>query len=127
VADLALLIDTNVLIWLHSNDSRIPSHVLERLTSGEEVAYVSVVSAWEYRQKRLKRPEVLKPEFHKVVSSLPYSPLDLEFEIHRYAESLPPLHNDPFDRMLIAQAIHHELEFIASDAMIHKYPVRIFW
>ena len=88
---------------------------------------MSVLSAWEYRQKRFRRPEELKPEFEQVVANLPFTSLDLSFEIHHYAESLPLIHRDPFDRMLIAQAIHHDLEFIASDEAIHKYPVRIFW
>jgi PIN domain nuclease of toxin-antitoxin system len=124
---LAVLIDTNVLIWLHGNDRRVSAKVRERLSGGHDEIYVSVLSAWEYRQKRLKRPEELKPEFQQVVASLPFTALDLVFEVHHYAESLPPIHSDPFDRMLIAQAIHHDLEFIASDAMIHKYPVRFFW
>ena len=88
---------------------------------------MSVLSAWEYRQKRLRHPEQLKPEFEQVVASLPFTALNLSFEIHHYAENLPLIHKDPFDRMLIAQAIHHDLEFIASDEAIHKYPVRIFW
>jgi PIN domain nuclease of toxin-antitoxin system len=124
---LGLLIDTNVLIWMRSGDLRLTARVRDRLSSGNDVIYVSVLSAWEYRQKRQKRPEELRPEFAQLVANLPYIPLDLQFEIHSYAESLPPIHKDPFDRMLIAQAIHHNLELVASDKAIHQYPVRIFW
>jgi PIN domain nuclease of toxin-antitoxin system len=124
---LGLLIDTNVLIWLHSEDRRVPARVRARLATGDDPIYVSVLSAWEYRQKRLKRPNELTPEFAQVVALLPYVPLDLHFEIHNFAESLPLIHSDPFDRMLIAQAIHHDLELVASDEKIHQYPARIFW
>lgn len=97
------------------------------LLVGSEPNFISVVSGWEYEQKRKKRPKEYPLPFADILSRIPHQPLNLEFDIYRYASTLPPIHKDPFDRMLIAQAIHHDLEFIASDEAIHKYPVRIFW
>ena len=65
--------------------------------------------------------------FVEITKAICYTKLDFAFDVHKYAQSLPPIHKDPFDRMLIAQAIHHDLEFVASDAAIHRYPVRTFW
>ncbi len=124
---MAFLLDTNVIIWLFEGSAKLSQKAQEALLLGEEPNFVSVVSGWEYEQKRRKWPKEYPLPFADIISLIPHQPLDLEFEIHRYAESLPPIHKDPFDRMLIAQAIHHDLEFIASGAAIHKYPVRIFW
>lgn len=121
------LLDTNVILWLFEGDHRISTKVLDRLLNGGEPTFISVASGWEYEQKRKKRPKEYQLPFAEIISGIPHLKLDLEFDVYRYAESLPLIHRDPFDRMLIAQAIHHDLEFIASDEAIHKYPVRIFW
>jgi PIN domain nuclease of toxin-antitoxin system len=124
---VALLIDTNVLVWLVENPLAITPKVRDRLRTGEEVVYVSIVSAWEHGQKRKLKPQELPQSFDELMAVVPHEQLDLTFPVHSYAESLPLIHRDPFDRMLIAQAIHHDLELIASDERIHQYPVRWFW
>ena len=121
------MLDTNIVIWLFEGNPRLSAKAKEALLAGTETNYISVVSGWEYEQKRKRRPNDYEPSFVDIISSIPHETLDLEFEIHAFAESLPLIHRDPFDRMLIAQAIHHDLEFIASDKAIHQYPVRIFW
>ena len=50
-----------------------------------------------------------------------------DFPLHAYAESLPLIHRDPFDRMLIAQALHHDMTLVTSDETIRRYPVRTLW
>ncbi len=124
---MALLLDTNVLIWIVEKPLAITPQVRDRLRSGMETVYISIVTAWEYGQKRKLKPHELPQEFDDLVSVVPHERLDLTFPVHSYAESLPLIHRDPFDRMLIAQAIHHDLEFVASDETIHRYPVRWFW
>lgn len=122
-----LLVDTNILIWLKLGDDRVPEHVLDRILTGAETLHVSVVSAWEYGHKRLLWPGELAMSFDELVSSLPHEQLGLDFAVRRYAEDLPLIHRDPFDRMLIAQALHHGLTLVASDEKIARYPVSIFW
>lgn len=100
---------------------------LDRLFSGREQAFVSVVSAWEYGQKRRKYPSEFPDPFESVLAGFPHEQLPLAFELHHHAETLPPIHNDPFDRMLIAQALHHDLTLVASDETIRRYPVKSFW
>jgi PIN domain nuclease of toxin-antitoxin system len=124
---LGLLLDTNVLIWLATNDRRLSQRVVDRLTRGSDVLFVSVISGWEYGQKRARKPDELPRAFDQLVAGLPHERLDFVFDCHRLAEQLPPIHRDPFDRMLIAQAMHHDLTLIASDANIARYPVATFW
>lgn len=124
---MALLLDTNIILWLFEGDAHLSQRAKDRLLTGDEDNFISVVSGWEYEQKRKKRPNEYPLPFAEIISKIPHQPLDLEFDVYRYSSSLPPIHKDPFDRMLIAQAVHHDLEFIASDEAIHKYPVKIFW
>ena len=56
-----------------------------------------------------------------------FRPLDVRFEIHRFAETLPSIHPDPFDRMLIAQALDLELTVVTADKTIRSYPVPTLW
>lgn len=53
--------------------------------------------------------------------------LDLKFGLHRYAEELPAIHHDPFDRMLIAQALDNDLTLVSADKVVRSYPVPTFW
>jgi PIN domain nuclease of toxin-antitoxin system len=124
---MGLLLDTNIIIWLVREDRRLKTSVRNRIESGDFDLHVSVVSAWEHGQKRRLKPSELPESFDDLVAGLPHIGLNLTFPIHTYAESLPLIHRDPFDRMLIAQAIYHNLELVASDERIHRYPVRWFW
>ena len=88
--------------------------------------YVSVVSAWEYGQKRAKFPDTLPLSFDQILLD-EYVRLDFPFDLYRYAEQLPPIRRDPFDRILVAQAIEWNLTLVTSDSNICRYPVRSFW
>jgi PIN domain nuclease of toxin-antitoxin system len=124
---MQILLDTNVLIWLYNDDRRLSKAVVQRLRRGDDEAFISVVSGWEYGQKRLKWPGQLAVSFDVLIASVPHEPLALEFDVHRFSESLPLIHRDPFDRMLIAQAIYHDLTLIASDEKMRRYPVKTLW
>jgi PIN domain nuclease of toxin-antitoxin system len=124
---VSLLLDTNVLIWLAHDPKRVPVAVRNALEFGKTDKCVSVVSAWEYGQKRKSKPLELPFSFESLIAKIPAVYLDFEFELYRYAESLPLIHRDPFDRMLIAQALHHDLTFVTSETDIHKYPIKTLW
>lgn len=97
------------------------------MLAGEAPVFISVASGWEYEHKRRLRPHDLPLSFIEICAEIPHQPLDLAFDVHRYAATLPMIHRDPFDRMLVAQAIHHDLTLIASDEHIRQYPVRTLW
>ena len=104
----------------------MPHRVRDRIASGETI-YISFVSAWEYGIKRLAFPGTLPYPFDAAIAQLPHQPLACEVSLGRYAESLPLIHKDPFDRMLIAQAIHHRLTLVTVDETIRRYPVTTLW
>lgn len=122
---MRLLLDTHVLIWLAEAPQQVPAAVSEAILGSERV-YASVASGWEYGIKRRKRPDLLPIPFASLIEGVA-EPLDLAFDCHLQAELLPPLHNDPFDRMLIAQALHHQLTLVTKDRHLRQYAVATLW
>lgn len=126
---MKLLLDTHVFLWYISGDKRLPGAMRDSIRDPNNEVYLSVVSVWEtivkYQLGKLplpKPPESYLPlqrEQHQL-SSLP---LD-EASVSQLAK-LPSIHRDPFDRMLICQAIEHGLTIATVDAAIYGYPVPI--
>lgn len=121
-----LLLDTHTLIWLARNDQRIGTKIKIALSEAEAV-WVSVASGWEYGIMRLAKPDDWPDSFEVLVERVPVKRLGLDFELHGYAERLPLIHKDPFDRMLIAQALHHDLVLVTRDTLIKRYAVKTLW
>ena len=124
---MRLLLDTNVIIWSARDSGRITDRAQKAIASDDAPLCISVMSAWEYGQKRLLKPLELPLSFEHLIEGLPHQKIDFPFECAKFAESLPLIHRDPFDRMLIAQAILLDLTIVTSDTDIHKYPVKILW
>ncbi len=126
---MKLLLDTHVFLWFISGDERLPDGMRDSIRNPENDVYVSVVSLWEaivkHQLGKLPLPQPpnkylpVQRERHQI-SSLP---LD-EASVSQLAK-LPPIHRDPFDRMLICQAIEHGLTLVTKDDVIASYPVAI--
>ena len=125
---MKLLLDTHVVIWLALERDHISQPVIEALATAE-ASFISVASAWEYETKRKKRHRTGEFElpFVTLIDGIPAQTLELDFAVHPYASSLEAIHNDPFDRILIAQALHHGLTLVTSDETIRRYPVPTLW
>lgn len=126
---MKLLLDTCTLIWLMTGEQPLPARARAALSTGE--AYVSAVSAWEIAikfakgQLRLAEPPdrlVPSARAHFAFGALP---IDEESALH--VAKLPHLHGDPFDRMLVSQAIVHGLTIVTPDPRIAEYPARTIW
>jgi len=126
-----LLLDTTVFLWFISDDRRLPAPVRSAITTPSSDVSLSVVSLWEIQIKhalgRLPLPDApgayipRQRERHQI-EALPL----VEAAVGHLAK-LPGHHRDPFDRMLICQAIEHDLRLVSPDPAIHAYPVRLFW
>lgn len=126
---MRLLLDTHVFLWFILGDTRIPKQTLESIRRPENEVYLSIVSLWEVIVKHQlsklplpERPETYIPHQRKrhLIDTLP---LD-ETSVRRLA-GLPPLHRDPFDRMLICQALEHDLVIVTLDQQIRDYQVEV--
>ncbi|GAB3829082.1 type II toxin-antitoxin system VapC family toxin [Kribbella italica] len=117
-----LLLDTHVVLWWLSDSDELSLGVKDLIDSELEV-YVSVASLWEISIKtaagKLRMPE----HWLDVIGQSGL--LELPIRAHHAAEAgqLPPLHRDPFDRLLIAQAQHEGLTLVTRDKFIHAYEV----
>ena len=114
-----------MLLWFAAEPTRLPERVRDGILRADG-RFVSVVSAWEYSAKRAKFPGRLELPFAALLNDN-FRLLDLSFPLYHYAESLPAIHYDPFDRILIAQALSLELTLVTADKVIRRYPVPTFW
>lgn len=118
-----LLLDTHILIWLNSGNSRITKAVLARLREAEGVMY-SAASAWEIAIKqsagKLQPMQPLSAYAHAArIPELAVTTRHTEL-----AGNLPLHHRDPFDRMLVAQAMIENLTLVTADRQLKEYDVR---
>lgn len=116
-----LLLDTHVLIWWFSADQRLSKKAISLITDADEV-YVSSASIWEATIK--KRLGKLDVDLSLITTSLDKEGfIELPVRISHTLQTLqlPEIHRDPFDRILIAQAISEPLRFVTSDCTLQKY------
>ena len=127
---MKLLLDTCTFLWL-AGGSALSEPAASSVRDPSNEVFLSAVSAWEiaskYRAGRLALPE--PPErlvpIERALRGVEALAFDEESALQ--LTRLPPLHRDPFDRMLISQAIAHGLAVVTPDPAIAQYPVRIIW
>lgn len=116
-----LLLDTNVVIWMLAG-SPLTVAARSAIETGDRV-YVSAASIWEIAVKTASGRLVSPADFPERILELGIRPLALEWEHARVAGDLPLLHRDPFDRMLVAQAVVEQLTIVTRDASVQRYDV----
>lgn len=122
-----LLLDTHVIVWSFLSPEKLSSTANDALISNDNSVFVSVLAAWEVAIKRATGKLDLGFGFDEGLSKLGYTPINLRYATHvRYSE-LPLLHRDPFDRMLVAQALDEGLTLVTNDRNIRRYDVPILW
>lgn len=120
------MLDTHVIIWFAFGDPQLPARVREQIETRRGALHVSFASAWEYGIKRARYPDELHETFEQLLMP-DYRRLDMSFALHCFAEQLPQIHRDPFDRMLIAQALALDLTLVTADKTMRSYPVPTYW
>jgi PIN domain nuclease of toxin-antitoxin system len=126
---MKILLDTHIFLWFISGDARLSANVRDAIRDPNNQVYLSVVSVWEaivkYQLGKLplpEHPETYLPkqrDIHQIAS------LALDENSVVELAKLPPLHRDPFDRMLICQALHNDLIMATVDSTVRAYPVRV--
>ena len=128
---MKLLLDTCTFLWIVGERENLSPRAVELFESADHEVYLSAASAWEVGTKYAIRklflsepPDRYIPAQREAHGILPL-PIDEESALH--AVRLPPLHKDPWDRMLIGQAVVHGLTILTSDRLITQYAVRTLW
>ena len=125
------LLDTHALLWWISDDPRLPQTVRDIISDRNSEIYFSASGCWEITIKAQlgkitlpDKPDVFLSD-QLTLNSFLSLPIQSSHALHVF--NLPPLHRDPFDRMLVAQAQLENMPVITSDALISLYPVEIIW
>ena len=128
---MRLLLDTCALLWLTAEPNNLSSDAIEAIEHPGAKIHVSDASVWElclkWQSGKIQLPQPPRTWIEAQRNIWLFDSVQIEKE-HLYRTSeLPTHHRDPFDRMLVAQAIEERLQIITPDAEIKKYPVAGIW
>lgn len=125
---MRILIDTHILIWYFDGNDKLPDRYKYQLDNTENSIFVSIVSIWEIAIKiNLGKLEVTKSltEIQSYLIKRNFKLLEVKFTHLNTLLTLPLHHKDPFDRLLIAQAITENLTLISADQHFQAYAVNL--
>jgi PIN domain nuclease of toxin-antitoxin system len=120
-----LLCDTHILVWAAGDDHRLSAEARRLITSSENEMHYSVASLWEITIKHgLKRQnfDFSARAMRSAMLANGYHELAISCEHALAIDMLPHLHKDPFDRLLVAQAMLEDLTLLTADETVSKYP-----
>lgn len=125
--DLAILIDTQTIVWAVAGSPKLSVAAHAAITSGAEDVHVSAVTAFEFVDLNRRGRFGVDLPFRSMLEQLEATILDYPAQAWTIAEELPAIHYDAVDRMLIAHAIHADLTLVTADSLVRRYPVRTLW
>ncbi len=128
---MRILLDTHSFLWWNMDSPQLSAKAKEIILGGRADIFVSAATSWEIAIKcqkgKLLLPE--SPEKYVVSRISHYGFLTLPIQISHTLKtySLPAIHTDPFDRLLIAQCLAEEMSMITADEIIKQFPINIIW
>jgi PIN domain nuclease of toxin-antitoxin system len=128
---LKYLLDTCTFLWLLRDAVDLSPLARDLGSQGELDVFVSAVSIWELLVKhnlgKMPLPPNPREALETAIATLGYTPLPLTMQAMLHLPKLPAVHRDPFDRMLICQAIEGGMTLITPDPEIRQYPISTVW
>ena len=128
---MRLLLDTHALLWWYSDDPALPVSSRKLIAESDSIIFVSAASAWEistkFRLGRLPSAFELVQDFGGYLARESFLSLPVSYEHGIRAGMLPGPHQDPFDRMLIAQAEMEKLFLVSNDQVFDRYGASRVW
>jgi PIN domain nuclease of toxin-antitoxin system len=124
---MRLLLDTHVFLWYITADPKLPATFKAASQDPANEVYLSAASVWEavikYHLGKLPLPAPPADYLPRKRDAHGIASLPIDEEAMSHLAGLPPLHRDPFDRLLVAQALQHELTIATVDPDVAAYPV----
>ena len=128
---MRLLLDTHALIWWLAGSDRLPVAAQRAIADEENDKLISAASAWEITTKvrlgKLPGAEEFAEDVAGAIAGEGFEALPITVDDAARAGSLPEPHRDPFDRILIAQALAGNLVLISRESLFDRYGVRRLW
>jgi PIN domain nuclease of toxin-antitoxin system len=127
---MKLLLDTHIFLWFLAGDASLSKDFRDAIEDVNNKSFLSAASVWEVVIKcqagKLllpSNPETYLPQERDAngIESLPIEEADFE-----HLAALPPLHRDPFDRVILAQAVRHDLKILTVDKAIRAYGLQLY-
>lgn len=125
-----VLLDTHTFIWYIEGNAKLTQKARDVIEISGDKIYLSIISLWEIAIKTGKKQLSLQNEFDDlldVLNSLEIEILTITFTDTQIYKNLPLHHGDPFDRMIISQAINNSLTIVGCDQSFNDYPIQIVW
>src|SRR5438046_1841750 len=125
---MRILMDSHVFVWAKSAPKNLRDETLAAIIDPDNEAFVSVATAWELWIKHAKKPILTIAAalnsgtgFRDAALESGIALLEIKLEHAAMAAALPAIHRDPFDRMLIAQAIAEQMTIVTNDTVFKRY------
>lgn len=118
---MRLLLDTHVMLWAISDPGQLSARARNAISSEENEVFVSVVSPWEIAIKKSRNRIETPDDLDRGLESSRFKLLPVLLRHTKAIESMPHHHRDPFDRMLVAQAIVDGLILVTADRKLTRY------
>jgi PIN domain nuclease of toxin-antitoxin system len=122
-----LLLDTNALLWWRVESPRLPTRVSDQIRDPDNDIVVSIISFWEIVVKKALGKLRFLEDFEGVMADEQFALLTVTYAHLRLLGDLPQHHRDPFDRLLIAQALAERIPIVTADRAFAPYGVGIVW
>lgn len=125
---MRLLLDTHALLWALAAPDKLPSAALRAIRAADNEVHASLASAWEISIKvSIRRLDFDVESLEATLAASGIQALGISLQHAVRVSTLPLHHRDPFDRMLIAQAMCESMTLVSRDRELAKYGVRLLW
>jgi PIN domain nuclease of toxin-antitoxin system len=120
---MTLLLDTHVFLWWLDNPAQLSKSAGKAIGDGKNTVYISAAVVWEIAIKRALGKLDAPDDVEAAMAANRFLPLPVTIPHALAVQSLPDIHRDPFDRILIAQAKHEGFKLVSRDANVPLYGV----
>lgn len=128
---MQVLLDTHSFLWWIDNDDHLSSTARQAIADGSNEVFFSAASGWEIAIKaqlgKLRLPNGPEAFVSEHLQLNGFRPLSISVSHALHTASLPSIHRDPFDRILVAQSQLEHIAIVTSDPLIQQYQVSIIW
>ena len=115
------LLDTHMFIWSIEGNSKLKPDAKIIIRDKSNIVFLSIISAWEITIKVMLKKLRLDIPITKIFKNLEFELLPIKLDHILVLLQLPPIHKDPFDRMLVAQAKSEKLKLLSNDPQVKQY------
>ena len=128
---MRLLLDTHALLWWFEGNPALSQRLRAAMSEDGNTIFVSAATAWEIATKirlgRLPFAELLAADLSGYIDAQGFAEMPVTVRHGQRAGSLPDLHRDPFDRMLIAQSLIEDCRLVSNEQLFDRYGIERFW